>query len=311
MGMMEATRAAFALLFSGDAGLWQIIWVSLKTSSIGLALATPLALLGGYALANSNFRGRRILIWLTQVALSIPTVLIGLLLYMMLTRQGPLGELQWLFSQPGIIAGQAIIALPVLLALTLAAVQAADPRLAETAITLGASRLRVMLTLLHEVRFGVMAAIINGFGRVAKRLVDLRRNVLSFYSSPEEAVKLFRHNEIAYVYGNYGMQQVKELRAAGADVGYVIPQEGALAWLDCWVVSAGRKNQKLAEAWIDYMLEKNVSQALTEKQGLANTLTPIAASAGNERILWLEPVENPVKRKILWDRIISGDNFDN
>jgi len=166
MGMMEATRAAFALLFSGDAGLWQIIWVSLKTSSIGLALATPLALLGGYALANSNFRGRRILIWLTQVALSIPTVLIGLLLYMMLTRQGPLGELQWLFSQPGIIAGQAIIALPVLLALTLAAVQAADPRLAETAITLGASRLRVMLTLLHEVRFGVMAAIINGFGRV-------------------------------------------------------------------------------------------------------------------------------------------------
>lgn len=166
MGMMEATRAAFALLFSGDAGLWQIIWVSLKTSSIGLALATPLALLGGYALANSNFRGRRILIWLTQVALSIPTVLIGLLLYMMLTRQGPLGKLQWLFSQPGIIAGQAIIALPVLLALTLAAVQAADPRLAETAITLGASRLRVMLTLLHEVRFGVMAAVINGFGRV-------------------------------------------------------------------------------------------------------------------------------------------------
>ena len=147
--------------------------------------------------------------------------------------------------------------------------------------------------------------------RVAKRLVDLRRNVLSFYSSPEEAVKLFQHNEIAYMYGNYGMQQVKELRAAGADVGYVIPQEGALAWLDCWVVSAGRKNQKLAEAWIDYMLEKNVSQALTEKQGLANTLTPIAASAGNERILWLEPVENPVKRKILWERIISGDNFDN
>ncbi|MEO8599937.1 MAG: ABC transporter permease [bacterium] len=166
MGMIDATRAAFALLFSGDATLWQIIWVSLKTSLVGLAIATPIALLAGYALARSNFRGRRVLIWLAQVALSIPTVLIGLLLYMMLTRQGPLGDLQWLFSQPGVIAGQAIIALPVLIALTLAAVQAADPRLAETAITLGASKLRVMLTLLHEVRFGVMAAVINGFGRV-------------------------------------------------------------------------------------------------------------------------------------------------
>ncbi|MDP3841438.1 MAG: ABC transporter permease [Oxalobacteraceae bacterium] len=164
--MIDATRAAFALLFSGDAALWQIIWVSLKTTSVALAIATPPALLAGYALARGNFRGRRILIWLSQVALSIPTVLIGLLLYMMLTRQGPLGDLQWLFAQPGIIAGQAIIALPVLVAMTLAAVQAADPRLAETAITLGASRLRVMLTLLHEVRFGVMAAIINGFGRV-------------------------------------------------------------------------------------------------------------------------------------------------
>ncbi|MGV8891752.1 MAG: ABC transporter permease [Burkholderiaceae bacterium] len=166
MGMIEATRSAFELLFSGDAALWQIIWVSLKTSLVGLAIATPVALLAGYALARSNFRGRRILIWLAQVALSIPTVLIGLLLYMMLTRQGPLGDLQWLFSQSGVIAGQAIIALPVLTALTLAAVQAADPRLAETAITLGASKLRVMLTLLYEVRFGVMAAVINGFGRV-------------------------------------------------------------------------------------------------------------------------------------------------
>jgi len=164
--MIDATRAAFALLFSGDAALWQIIWVSLKTTGVGLALATPPALLAGYALAGSNFRGRRILIWLAQVALSIPTVLIGLLLYMMLTRQGPLGDLQWLFSQSGIIAGQVLIALPVLVALTLAAVQAADPRLAETAITLGASRLRVMFTLLHEVRFGVIAAIINGFSRV-------------------------------------------------------------------------------------------------------------------------------------------------
>lgn len=166
MSLMAAIRDAFALLLAGDAQLWQIIWVSLKTSIVGLLLATPPALLIGYTLATSAFRGRRVAIWLLQAMLSVPTVLIGLLLYLLLTRQGPLGGLHWLFSQSGIIAGQALIALPVLAAFTLTAVQAADPRLAETAITLGASRLRVMGTLLHEVRFGVMAALINGFGRV-------------------------------------------------------------------------------------------------------------------------------------------------
>jgi tungstate transport system permease protein len=93
-------------------------------------------------------------------------VLIGLLLYLLLSRHGPLGSLQWLFSQPGVMAGQFIIAVPVLVAFTLAAVQAADPRYAETAIAHGASSWRVMTTVLHEARFGVMAAIISGFGRV-------------------------------------------------------------------------------------------------------------------------------------------------
>jgi tungstate transport system permease protein len=166
MHLIDAIRAAFALLVSGDATLWQIVWVSLKTTVAALLIATPIAVLAGYAIATHVFTGRRIVIWLSQAALSLPTVLIGLLLYLMLSRQGPWGGLQWLFTQSGIIAGQVLIALPVLIAFTLAVVQAADPRLAETAITLGASRWRVMLTVLHEVRFGVMAAVINGFGRV-------------------------------------------------------------------------------------------------------------------------------------------------
>jgi tungstate transport system permease protein len=166
MHLIDATADAFALLLSGDADLWRIVWISLKTSVLGLLIATPVAIVAGYAIASHAFPGRRILIWLAQVALSMPTVLIGLLLYLMLSRQGPAGDLRWLFTQAGVVAGQVLIALPVLVAFTLAAVQAADPRIAETAITLGASRWRVMLTLLHEVRFGVMAAVINGFGRV-------------------------------------------------------------------------------------------------------------------------------------------------
>lgn len=166
MTILDAIRDAFSLLASGDAALLEIIWVSLKTSVIALALATPFAVGAGYLIAQHAFPGRRIAIWLAQAAMALPTVLIGLLLYLCLSRQGPLGSLRWLFSQPGIIAGQVLIALPVLIAFSLAAIQAADPRLAETAVTLGASRLGVMRTVLYEVRFGVMAAIISGFGRV-------------------------------------------------------------------------------------------------------------------------------------------------
>ena len=165
MQLIDAIRGAFALLFSGDAALWQIVWVSLKTSIGGLLLATPFAVLAGYLIATQEFSGRRIVIWLAQAALALPTVLVGLLLYLVLSRSGPFGSLQWLFTQTGITAGQVLIVLPVLVAFTLSAVQAADPRLAETAIVHGASKWQVMLTVLHEVRFGVMAAVINGFGR--------------------------------------------------------------------------------------------------------------------------------------------------
>ncbi|MDO9421166.1 MAG: ABC transporter permease [Herminiimonas sp.] len=166
MPLIDATQAAFGLLFSGDPVLWRIIWISLKTSIVGLLIAAPVAVLIGYVIATREFTGRRIVIWIAQAALSLPTVLIGLLLYLLLSRQGPFGSLQWLFTQSGVILGQILIVLPVLIAFTLSAVQAADPRLAETAIVHGASRWRVMLTVLHEVRFGVMAAVINGFGRV-------------------------------------------------------------------------------------------------------------------------------------------------
>lgn len=166
MSLSDSVRAAFSLLLLGDTTLWQIVWISLKTSLSGMLVAVPPALLFGYLLATRAFAGRRIVIWLVQAALSVPTVLIGLLLYMLLSRQGPLGSLRWLFSQPGIVLGDALILLPLLIALILAAVQAVDVRLAETAIAHGASGLRLMWTVLYEARFGVAVAAINGFGRV-------------------------------------------------------------------------------------------------------------------------------------------------
>jgi putative spermidine/putrescine transport system substrate-binding protein len=142
---------------------------------------------------------------------------------------------------------------------------------------------------------------------VTRHLIDLRRNVLTFYSLPEESVALFRQHKVAVLFANYGQQQLKMLRDSGADVGYVIPKEGALAWLDCWAMTRGAKNKNLAERWINYMLEPKVSAELTRRQGLANTLEPSASSQESDKILWLEPVENDQRRAALWSRVLSGD----
>ena len=145
------------------------------------------------------------------------------------------------------------------------------------------------------------------FKRVAERLVALRANVLTFYTLPEESIALFRDNSIALMFANYGTQQVDQLRKAGADIGYVIPQEGALAWLDCWTITRGVRNKRLAEDWINYTLEKPFSDALTQRQGLANTIEPSPSADKSDKIIWLEPVEDFKMRAELWTRILSGD----
>lgn len=145
------------------------------------------------------------------------------------------------------------------------------------------------------------------FKRVTEHLIALRRNALAFYSLPEESVELFRHDGGVLLFANYGTQQVKLLRDAGADIGYIIPREGALAWLDCWAVPRGARNKRLAESWINYTLEKPVSSALTDRQGLANTISATPAER-DRKLIWLEPVEDAPRRASLWSRIISGES---
>ncbi|PYC28162.1 spermidine/putrescine ABC transporter substrate-binding protein [Aquipseudomonas alcaligenes] len=145
------------------------------------------------------------------------------------------------------------------------------------------------------------------FPQIGEQLIALRRNVLTFYSLPEEAASLFREHQVALLFANYGRQQLKQLRDAGADVGYVIPREGALAWLDCWAISRGARDLQLAEAWIDFTLEAPMSQALVERQGLSNTLEEPAGADVPGRLVWLRPVEDAERRARLWERILSGE----
>jgi tungstate transport system permease protein len=127
------------------------------------------ALLGvptGLWLGLNRFRGRQILLALLNTLMALPTVVVGLLLFGLLSRQGPLGPLGLLFTPLAMIAGQTVLATPIVANLVLAAVTGADQRIINTALTLGASRFQAAIQLLREIRFGVMAAVIAGFGRV-------------------------------------------------------------------------------------------------------------------------------------------------
>ncbi|MBP0590112.1 extracellular solute-binding protein [Paraburkholderia sp. LEh10] len=142
---------------------------------------------------------------------------------------------------------------------------------------------------------------------ITRKLIDLRRNLLTYYNLPEEAAAFFVQHKAALMFGNYGTQQVELLRRAGADVGYVIPDEGVLAWLDCWSMTSAAANRPLALAWINYMLEPDVSRLLTQRQGLANTLSESPGNTEKSHIVWIHPVEDIQKRELLWSRIVSGD----
>lgn len=143
--------------------------------------------------------------------------------------------------------------------------------------------------------------------QLTQKLVELRRNVLTFYTQPDEVVDWFKKAPIALVFANYGSQQVKQLQDAGANIGYVIPQEGALAWLDCWGIIHGTPVDSLAHAWINYMLEPQISKALEDRQGLSSTTSSPNAPPEQDKLIWLQPVENTERRATLWNSIRSGD----
>jgi len=170
LGLVDATQAALLLLVSGDAELWGTVGVSLSVTLRAMLIAMPLGIAAGYLLATNDFPGRRLLIIVTQGLLASPTVVVGLILYLLLSRQGIFGELQLLFTQTAMVIGQVLIALPVLVAFSLSAIQGADPRARETALALGAGAPRIAWTLLLEVRFALMAAVCSAFGRIVSEI---------------------------------------------------------------------------------------------------------------------------------------------
>ncbi len=163
---VDAIRQALGLLFSGDPYLWQIIGRSLQVSSsavlLGLLIGIPL----GTWLALARFPGRGIAVALVNTGLALPPVVVGLFVYILLSRQGPLGGLGWLYTPSAMVAAQFVLAAPYVAAITLAAVQSVPPELRLQARALGAGRWQALLLHLREARLSLMAAVAAGFGAV-------------------------------------------------------------------------------------------------------------------------------------------------
>lgn len=191
--LLDSSRQAVSLLFAGDPELWTIIGISFSVSLRAILIAAPFALVLAFVLAHLRFPGRRLLISTFNTLLALPAVVVGLTVYMVLSRNGPLGDLQLLFTQNAMIIGQVILSFPLLVAFSHSTIQAADRGAWETAITLGASPWRAMLTLMYEVRYGLMAALIAGFGRIIAEVgssMMVGGNILNYTRNIPTAIAL-------------------------------------------------------------------------------------------------------------------------
>ncbi|MCG7496383.1 ABC transporter permease [Vibrio sp. Of7-15] len=166
MDIWQTTQDAIQLLLSGDTALWGIVGVSFSVSMLAISLVLLPALLLAFLLAYCQFPGRWLLLSIIHTLQSVPTVVIGLLLYMMFSRAGPLGDWQLLFTQKAMIAGQVLICFPILVSMMHGAFQNSDRRAWETAYTLGASIPRAFCSIMWETRFPLLAAVIAGFSRI-------------------------------------------------------------------------------------------------------------------------------------------------
>lgn len=167
---LESFAAACRLAWSLDPELLTVVRVSMTTSCLATALASLVGVPAGFAIAHSRMPGKRIVVTLLNTLLALPTVVIGLFVYVFLSRRGIFGPLDLLYTQQAMIIGQFILIAPLVTALTIAAVSRVDERYRKTARTLGAGDWQTALAVLREGRFAIVAAVISAFGRVISEI---------------------------------------------------------------------------------------------------------------------------------------------
>lgn len=164
--ILDSLGDAAGLLFGGDPYVREVLWLSLRVSGAAVAIGLLLGLPVGVAVGLTRFPGRRLVVALVHTGFALPPVVVGLFVYMALSRSGPAGSLRLLFTPTAMVLAQALLAAPYIAGITLAAVQAVPEDVRLQARGLGATRWRALLAHVREARLGVFAAVIAGFGAV-------------------------------------------------------------------------------------------------------------------------------------------------
>lgn len=162
----ESLKEAFGLLVRMDRGVLDVILLSLRVSGTAVLLGLLIGIPVGVWLGLARFRGRGVLAAFVNTGLALPPVVVGLFVYMLLSRRGPLGSLNLLFTVPAMIVAQVLLAAPYIAAITMAAIGSVPRELRLQALGLGASRLQALWLVVREARVSIMAAVVAGFGSV-------------------------------------------------------------------------------------------------------------------------------------------------
>ena len=161
-GFIEAVR----LLISLNPDLIEILVMTLRVTGTAALIAMLLGLPIGTLVGLTEFLGRRLFVVFTNTGMALPPVVVGLFVYLMLARSGPFGRFEFIYTPTAMIIAEVIIATPMVIGVTLAAVQSLDSRLKDQIIALGATRLQLFFKIVREARLGLLAAIAAGFGAI-------------------------------------------------------------------------------------------------------------------------------------------------
>lgn len=168
--LLQGFLQGFVLLFTGNAETYTAIWATVGASTLSMFGSLIIGIPLGFMLGHNKFPGKKIVRTIVDTLLSFPTVVIGLVVYAMLTRHGPLGSTGLLFSIPGIALGQTILGLPIIIAMTATAVETLDKRLPMTLVTLGANPRQVLWATILEARYSIMLAAVAAYGRIVSEV---------------------------------------------------------------------------------------------------------------------------------------------
>ncbi len=164
--ILRGFAEALHLIGAGDAELAEIVLLSLRVSGLALLISTLIGTPIGVALGLTRTRAHGLITAILYTGMGLPPVVVGLFVYLMLSRSGPLGVLSWLFTPSAMITAQVIIALPLVMGLTMTAVRGVDPALRLQVRSLGATAVQEAWAVLVEARIGVVAAIVAAFGGI-------------------------------------------------------------------------------------------------------------------------------------------------